>query len=86
MYDGDGDAPPCSETMDLHQRLLFSLDIVSAMRFLKKKRIVHRDLSAKNCLVTSAYTVKVSDFGLARCFLSFLFLVSLFLVQRMKAS
>eukprot|EP00049_Salpingoeca_infusionum_P011291 m.195127 g.195127 ORF g.195127 m.195127 type:complete len:1047 (+) comp14889_c0_seq41:296-3436(+) len=58
--------PAERETMDLHQRLLFSLDIVSAMRFLKKKRIVHRDLSAKNCLVTSAYTVKVSDFGLAR--------------------
>jgi serine/threonine protein kinase len=36
------------------------------MAYLSAKGIVHRDLSARNLLVDSHNTVKVSDFGLAK--------------------
>jgi serine/threonine protein kinase len=38
------------------------------MTYLHTKGIVHRDLSARNLLVDSFNTVKVSDFGLAKNF------------------
>jgi len=54
-------------------------DISNGMRYLHEQRILHRDLKAENCLVTSLpspkeppgsfffkLVVKVSDFGLAR--------------------
>jgi serine/threonine protein kinase len=31
-----------------------------------KKLQIHRDLSARNLLLTQAYTVKIADFGLAK--------------------
>lgn len=39
------------------------------MSFLDSKKIVHRDLSARNCLVSETdgrYVVKVTDFGMSR--------------------
>lgn len=39
------------------------------MAFLESKKIIHRDLSARNCLVTETdgnFVVKVTDFGMSR--------------------
>ena len=38
----------------------------SAVEYLADKNIVHRDISARNCLVGKNLTVKLADFGLSR--------------------
>ncbi|XP_078669492.1 uncharacterized protein LOC144910364 [Branchiostoma floridae x Branchiostoma belcheri] len=41
--------------------------VLSAMKYLEGcKYILHRDVSARNCLVGDNYTVKIADFGKAR--------------------
>lgn len=37
------------------------------MVYLSQQKIVHRDLATRNILVASDYSLKISDFGLARC-------------------
>jgi serine/threonine protein kinase len=45
---------------------LFSLDVVNGMKYVASKGCVHRDLSARNCLVFAGQRVKIADFGLSR--------------------
>jgi serine/threonine protein kinase len=43
--------------------------ILKAMQFCHAHRVLHRDLKPQNILIDRASgTVKVADFGLARCF------------------
>ena len=35
------------------------------MQFLMKRRLCHKDLAARNILLTKNYECKISDFGLA---------------------
>ena len=40
--------------------------IASGMEYLSERNYIHRDLSARNCLVGSNYSVKVADFGMSQ--------------------
>lgn len=44
----------------------FSYQIAAGMCFLSENRFVHRDMAARNVLVSSDLTMKVSDFGLSK--------------------
>ncbi|XP_061664243.1 tyrosine-protein kinase Tec isoform X3 [Syngnathoides biaculeatus] len=46
--------------------LSICLDVCEGMRHLESSSFVHRDLGARNCLVSDFLVVKVSDFGMAR--------------------
>merc|ERR1712048_832494 len=46
--------------------LNYSWQIANGMAYLSSKSIVHRDLSARNILISSDSRLKVSDFGLSR--------------------
>ncbi|CAH2067731.1 unnamed protein product, partial [Iphiclides podalirius] len=41
-------------------------DATAALDYLSKRRIVHRDVRASNCLIDETRTLKLADFGLAR--------------------
>ncbi|KAI6646627.1 Epidermal growth factor receptor isoform X5 [Oopsacas minuta] len=47
-------------------RLTFMQQIASGMNYLESRRLVHRDLASRNCLVASNELVKISDFGMSR--------------------
>ncbi|CAH3161665.1 unnamed protein product, partial [Porites evermanni] len=52
----------------LNDRTLFKIafQIALGMKFLEKKKCVHRDLSARNVFIGENLVAKVGDFGLAR--------------------
>ena len=43
-----------------------SLQPCKALEYLSDKNVVHRDISARNCLVGEKLSVKLADFGLSR--------------------
>ncbi|XP_071965783.1 insulin-like peptide receptor isoform X2 [Antedon mediterranea] len=51
---------------DLKDILRMATEVADGMAFLTYSKYVHRDLSARNCLVSADGTCKVADFGLAR--------------------
>uniref|UniRef100_A0A915Q5D0 receptor protein-tyrosine kinase n=1 Tax=Setaria digitata TaxID=48799 RepID=A0A915Q5D0_9BILA len=56
-----------TETIDLSIQLLFSQQLSSALLYLHTCKYVHRDIAARNVLLSSPRCVKLSDFGLSRC-------------------
>ncbi|XP_069825230.1 macrophage colony-stimulating factor 1 receptor [Dendropsophus ebraccatus] len=52
--------------LDLHDLLNFSLQVAQGMSFLAAKNCIHRDVAARNVLVTHGRVAKICDFGLAR--------------------
>ncbi|XP_077989993.1 uncharacterized protein LOC144444445 isoform X2 [Glandiceps talaboti] len=53
--------------LEEEQRLIqFARDVTHAMAFLREKKIVHRDVAARNVLITDEYVAKIGDFGLSR--------------------
>ncbi|KAJ6224761.1 hypothetical protein RDWZM_003306 [Blomia tropicalis] len=65
--------PNADDTFIEHPKKLSQADLVNLARqiaagmvYLSGKRFVHRDLSARNCLVNDQMEVKISDFGLSQ--------------------
>ena len=46
-----------------------ALDVAKGCRYMESKRFIHRDIAARNCLLSSkgpGRVVKIADFGMAR--------------------
>ncbi|XP_038627891.1 macrophage colony-stimulating factor 1 receptor isoform X2 [Tachyglossus aculeatus] len=54
------------QPLDLSDLLHFSNQVAQGMAFLASKNCIHRDVAARNVLVTSGRVAKICDFGLAR--------------------
>ncbi|OZC08585.1 hypothetical protein X798_04388, partial [Onchocerca flexuosa] len=52
-------------TLSIRKKLYFCLDIASGLEFLHNNGIIHRNISARNCLMKDM-CVKISDFNLSR--------------------
>ncbi|KAM4546604.1 LOW QUALITY PROTEIN: platelet-derived growth factor receptor beta-like [Fundulus diaphanus] len=55
-----------SPLLTLQELLSFSFQIAQAMDFLSSRKVVNRDLAARNVLVCDGKLLKICDFGLAR--------------------
>lgn len=58
--------PSSLTTKDL---IFCSLDVAKGCRYMESKRFIHRDIAARNCLLSSkgpGRVVKIADFGMAR--------------------
>ncbi|KAE8748455.1 Focal adhesion kinase 1 variant 1 [Frankliniella occidentalis] len=55
-----------SARLDLATLLLYSFQLSTALSYLESKKFVHRDIAARNVLVSSHHCVKLADFGLSR--------------------
>ncbi|KAF1768662.1 hypothetical protein GCK72_000475 [Caenorhabditis remanei] len=47
------------------EKLRFSAEASSGLAYLEKMNCIHRDVAARNCLLSSKNEIKISDFGLA---------------------
>lgn len=47
-------------------RTRVAMDLAKALTFLHSKNVIHRDIKSKNCLVDSAWKIKLCDFGFSR--------------------
>ncbi|XP_037364853.1 macrophage colony-stimulating factor 1 receptor [Talpa occidentalis] len=52
--------------LELQDLLHFSGQVAQGMAFLASKNCIHRDVAARNVLLTSGHVAKIGDFGLAR--------------------
>ncbi|XP_035731447.1 focal adhesion kinase 1-like isoform X1 [Vespa mandarinia] len=52
--------------LDLATLLLYTFQLSTALSYLESKKFVHRDIAARNVLVSSHNCVKLADFGLSR--------------------
>lgn len=62
--------PVCEESgdwpLDIDDLLRFSFQVAQGLDFLASKNCIHRDVAARNVLLTSRREAKICDFGLAR--------------------
>ncbi|KAH9639896.1 hypothetical protein HF086_012490, partial [Spodoptera exigua] len=61
--------PERASALTMKDLLLCSIDVCKGCRYLESKRFIHRDIAARNCLLTSrgpGRVVKIADFGMAR--------------------
>lgn len=54
------------DQLDLAMLLLYAFQLSTALSYLESKKFVHRDIAARNVLVSSHSCVKLADFGLSR--------------------
>lgn len=53
-------------SLDLATLILYAYQLSTALSYLESKKFVHRDIAARNVLVSSRDCVKLADFGLSR--------------------
>ncbi|XP_013145403.1 PREDICTED: ALK tyrosine kinase receptor-like [Papilio polytes] len=61
--------PERASALTMKDLILCSLDVCKGSRYLEGLRFIHRDIAARNCLLTSrgpGRVVKIADFGMAR--------------------
>ncbi|KAG1659462.1 Focal adhesion kinase 1 [Nymphon striatum] len=54
------------QRLDLANLILYAYQLSTALSYLESKKFVHRDIAARNVLVSSHDCVKLGDFGLSR--------------------
>lgn len=54
------------QRLDLATLILYTFQLSTALSYLESKKFVHRDIAARNVLVSANNCVKLSDFGLSR--------------------
>ena len=54
------------DSLEVITLVLFSYQLSTALSYLESKKFVHRDIAARNVLVSSYDSVKLADFGLSR--------------------
>ena len=71
---GDGDLAKAIEEQKTHGELfpatvvyIWCKQLVAGLQYLKSQRIVHRDLKPANIFLAFGRSVKIGDFGLAKC-------------------
>ena len=57
----EGDQPP---KLTQHSLLQIILQVADGMSYLSSNKIIHGDLAARNCLISSELRVKVADLGI----------------------
>ena len=56
-----------AEDLNLEHILVIIYNLTCALKFLHSANLVHRDIKPANILLDSSCTVKICDFGFARC-------------------
>ena len=54
------------QTLRLDMLIMYAYQLSTALSYLESKKFVHRDIAARNVLVSSEDSVKLADFGLSR--------------------
>lgn len=63
------DSLPDNEYIDKMLLKSYTYQILDALLFCHKRRVIHRDLKPQNLLIDSNGIIKLADFGLARAFI-----------------
>lgn len=53
------------EKLSAGTRLRFATEAADGLWYLERQKCIHKDIAARNCLLTSKNEVKISDFGMS---------------------